>query len=150
MRVHELAKLVRLRALKHIGLDKLKGLFETCVTPDEVAKWIKDLSEEQIPTKHKKLHKYILEVIWELQKEAPGQPVEYAAIQVVLRRDKKIDLTKDVLIDLCKTLSLIAYGIDALDETVELTQRPDKIAESAIDTLKEFPEEDQPLSNIRL
>lgn len=143
IRAHDLAKLVRLRALLHIRLDRIQELFTTCVSPKESADWIDKLAKE----KHTKPpYKQILEVIWKLQKEVSGEAVEFAAVTTTLRLQKQITLTKPELINLCKAMEQMAREVVVRDNTVELNQRPDKIIETAGDTLQQFPEEERKLA----
>ena len=143
IRVHDLARLVRLRALLHIGLDRIRDLFETCVSPKESADWIDRLAGE----KHQKPpYRNILEIIWKLQKEVPGEAVEFSAVTTALRLEKKIVLSKADLTNLCKAMEQIAREVVVRENTVELKQRPDKIIDTAGDTLQQFPEEEQRLA----
>ena len=143
IRAHDLAKLVRLRALLHIRLDRLQELFTTCVSPKESADWIDKLAKE----KHvKPPYKQILEIIWKLQKEVSGEAVEFAAVTTALRLQKDIKLTKPELVNLCKAMEQMAREVVVRENTVELNQRPDKIIETAGDTLQQFPEEERKLA----
>jgi hypothetical protein len=143
IRAHDLAKLVRLRALLHIRLDRIQEFFTTCVSQKESADWIEKLSKE----KHTKPpYKEILEVIWKLQKEVSGEAVEFAAVTTALRFQKQINLTKPELINLCKAMEQMAREVVVRENTVELNQRPDKIIETAGDTLQQFPEEERKLA----
>lgn len=143
IRVHDLAKLVRLRALLHTGLDRLKELFDTCVSPGESADWVAKLAKE----KHvRPPYRDILEVIWQLQREVPGEAVEFSAVTTALRMQRSISLMKAELINLCKAMEQMAREVVVRDNTVELKQRPDKIIETAGDTLRQFPEEEQKLA----
>ncbi len=143
IRAHDLAKLIRLRALLHIRLDRIQDLFKTCVSPKESADWIDSLAKE----KHKKPpYKEILEIVWELQKEVSGEAVEFSAVTTALRIKKKIQLQKSELINLCKAMEQMAREVVVRENTVELNQRPDKIIETAGDTLQQFPEEERKLA----
>jgi hypothetical protein len=143
MRAHDLARLVRLRALKHVGLQRIHDLFETCVSPKEVSDWIDNLAQEKT---EKAPFKAILETIWELQKEVPAEAVEFASVQTSLRLKRDIKLTKNEVIHLCKTMEQMAREVVVRDSTVELNQKPDNIIKTAEDTLKEFPDKEQRLA----
>ena len=143
IRAHDLAKLVRLRALLHIRLDRIRELFTTCVSPKESFEWIEKVAKER---QTKPPYRQILEVIWTLQKEVPGEAVEFAAVTTALRLEKQITLPKSELINLCKSMEQMAREIVVRENTVELNQRPDKIIETAGDTLQQFPEEERKLA----
>ena len=143
IRAHDLAKLVRLRALLHVGLDRLKALFENCVSPKESADWIAQLSQERAT---KPPYRAILEVIWNLQKEVPGEAVEFSAVTTALSYSHKLRIAKSELINLCKAMEQLVSEVVVRRNTVELKQRPDKIIDTAGDTLKQFPQEEQKLA----
>ncbi len=137
VRIVDLARLVRLVPLKRVGLDRLRGLFQDCVSPEESKEWIDKLQKEQPETPP---YKEILETIWSLQNEVPAEAVEFAAVTTALRKDRKIELTKADLVALCQAMSRMASQVVVRTATVELTQRPDKIMESAGLALQHFPE----------
>jgi hypothetical protein len=140
IRTVDLARLVRLVPLKGIGLDRLHALFQTCITPEECKAWVDTLLAEQ-PTKPP--YKAILETIWELQGDVPAEAVEFAAVTTALRKDKKIEMKKSELVELCKAMSRMTPHVVVRDLTVELTQRPDRVIEAAGAVLRQFPEEEQ-------
>jgi hypothetical protein len=140
IRVVDLARLVRLVPLKGIGLDRIRDLFQTCVSPEECKTWVDTLLKEQ---PEKPPYKAILDTIWALQEEVPAEAVEFAAVTTALRKDKKIEIRKTDFIELCKAMSRMAPQVVVRENTVELTQRPDKIIEAAGAVLQQFPEEEQ-------
>jgi len=73
----------------------------------------------------------------------PAEAVEFAAVTTALRKDRKIDIKKAELIELCKAMSRMAPQVVVREYTVELTQRPDKIIEAAGAVLQQLPEEEQ-------
>jgi len=143
VRAHDMAKLVRLRALLHTGLDRLQNLFQTCVSPKESADWIDALSRE---THVKPPYREILQTVWKLQKEVPGEAVEFSAVTTAIRIEKAITISKSELTTLCKAMEQMAREVVVRENTVELNQRPDKIIETAGDTLQQFPEEERKLA----
>jgi hypothetical protein len=140
IRVVDLARLVRLVPAKGIGLDRLRDLFQTCGSDKETKLWIDALLKEQPVKPH---YKAILECIWSLQDEVPAEAVEFAAVTTALRKDHKIEIKKAELIELCKAMSRMAPQVVVREQTVELTQRPDKIIEAAGSVLHQFPEAEQ-------
>lgn len=144
MRIVDLARLVRLRPLKHLGLDEIRELFETCVFPEESAKWvdyIENTKRENPP------YKEIVETIWELQKDKPNWPVDFPVLETVLRREKKINIDRVKLEDLCKSLQEMTREIVVLANTVEMNQNPESILRSIRRNLKEFPNDEQKIAN---
>lgn len=140
IRITDLARLVRLVPLKGIGLDRLRDLLQTCISPEESKAWIDKLLKEQ-PTKPP--YKAILDTIWALQHEVPAEAVEFAAVTTALRKDKRIELKKTELIELCKAMSRMTPHVVVREHTVELTQRPDKVIEAAGAVLQQHSEEEQ-------
>jgi hypothetical protein len=143
VRTIDLARLVRLVPSKGIGLDRIRKLFQECTSPEEAKAWIDKLQAEQ-PAKPP--YKAILETIWELQAEVPAEAVEFASITTTLRKQKKIELSKSELVELCKAMSRMAPQVIVRTSTVELTQRPDRVIEAAGATLQQFPEAEQKTS----
>lgn len=136
----ELARLVRLVAVKRIGLDQLRELFQNCISPEDAKAWIDKLLALQ---PEKPPYKAILETIWALQNDVPAEPVEFAAVTTALRKDKQIEMKKAELIELCKAMARMTAHVVVRDATVELTQRPDRIMEAAGAVLRQFPEVEQ-------
>jgi len=136
----DLARLVRLVPAKGLGLDRLRDLFQTCISAEEAKAWIDGLLADR---PNKPPYKAILETIWELQHDVPAEAVEFAAVTTALRKDKQVEIKKAELIELCKAMSRMAPHVVVRERTVELTQRPDRIIEAAGAVLLQFPEEEQ-------
>lgn len=140
IRTVDLARLVRLVPIKGLGLDRLRDLFQTCIAPEECKDWVDKLLTEQ---PKKPPYKAILETIWAIQGDVPAEAVEFAAVTTALRKDNRIEMKKADLIELCKAMSRMTSHIVVRDSTVELTQRPDRVIESAGTALRQFPEAEQ-------
>lgn len=140
VRTVDLARLVRLVPIKGVGLDRLRDLFQGCISPEESKAWIDDLLTGR---PEKPPYKAILETIWALQYDVPAEAVEFAAVTTALRKDKQIEMKKTELIELCKAVSRMTSHVVVRERTVELTQRPDRIIEAAGAVLRQFPEEEQ-------
>lgn len=137
IRLHDLARLVRLRPLRGLGLDRIRELFTTCISPDEAKEWI-DKVEAEKPKKTE--FKKILESVWTLQHEQPDEPIEFAALRVELRKEHQLEITKAELQQICGAIEQIAPDfVKIRGEKIELTQRPDKIFEAAGAALLQFP-----------
>lgn len=142
IRVHDLARLVRLVPLKRVGLDRLRSLFQKCRSPEESAKWVDELENEQrqqVPP-----CKDILEEIWKLQNETPGEPVEFKEVTTAMRRAKKGAITKDKMREYCRAMAAMAPDyVSVRTNSIELSQRPDKVLESMTATINAYPEDEQ-------
>jgi hypothetical protein len=143
VRVVDLAKLVRIVPLKGIGLDRIRDLFETCVSPESSEDWIDKLSSE-VPKKPP--FKEVLETIWELQQNRPFEPVEFSAVTTALQMGKKLVMKKEELVELCKTMAMMTTRVVVRETTVELTTRPDLILESFQAALQQFPPDERKVS----
>jgi hypothetical protein len=140
IRINDLAQLVRLVPLKHIHLNRLRSLFD-CVTPEQCHIWVKELISEQLPAQH---HKEFLETIWQEQDEAPLEVVEYGSLMTALRKGPKLSFGKEEVRGICVALSRMApeYVI-ALDNSVQIMQRPDKILQAIGATIRMYPADEQ-------
>jgi hypothetical protein len=141
IRIVDLAKLVRLVPLKRVGLSRIREMFESCATPEESKAWIEKLAAEKIP---KVPHKLILETIWDLQKERPNEAVEYSGLAVALQRGSKpLNIPKAELIEICTYISRMAPAMMAARKnSVELSQRPDRVMSLISSVIQEYPEEE--------
>jgi hypothetical protein len=142
MYVDDLARLVRIIPFKRIGLNRLRELFITCITPEESRHWIDNIAGEK-PVNWP--YREILETIWSLAKERPSETVEYAAVVVELgHREPKITITKQQLRECCRSVAVMARDVVAArDNTVELYRRPDLILQDIHSALSDYPEEER-------
>lgn len=141
VRVVDLARLVRLVPLKRVGLDRLKGMLENCTTTEDAKQWIDSLAAAKVPRAH---YRDILETMWELQKERPDEAVEYSGLAVALQRgSKRLTLPKTDLYQICMAISRMAPEmISARRNSVELSQRPDRVMALIGSVIREYPEEE--------
>jgi hypothetical protein len=141
IRIEDMSRLVRLVPAKRIGLNRLRGLFEKCSLPEESKAWIDGVADEKMT---RPPYREVLEAIASEQQDMPTQAVEYAHLETCLRKDKKIVLPRAEIVELCRALSKMAPGfVYARHNTVELTQRPDKVLEAMMITIREYPEDEQ-------
>lgn len=142
MHIDDLARLVRLVPAKRIGLERLRDLFQTCVTPEESREWIDGVAEEE----HESWpHKEILETIWQWADRRPNEAIEYATVTTALEYlDPPIELSKQQLIECCKAMQVMARGVVfAREATVEITRRPDLVLKDIQDAIDQYPEEER-------
>src|SRR2546422_466869 len=97
VRVKDMAKLVRLVPAKRIGLDRIRELFQTCITPEASAAWIDRIAQEPVVYSP---YREILDAIAAEQKEMKEDTVKYSNVQTHLRLKKKIVLSEQELIEL--------------------------------------------------
>lgn len=133
MTIDDLARLVRLRPLKQLGLAKLRDLFE-CRLPDEAKHWVDAVEGLQVA---KPPHRQIVQCVYDLQKEFDSATVEYGALRVALTHlTPPIKYaTNDELHDLCTAMMQMAPGaVYATARTVELDQSVENVV-AALDTV---------------
>jgi hypothetical protein len=122
--VDDLARLVQLRPIKRLRLEKIRDLLQTCSLPEDCKAWIDKVEKETVA---KPPYEKIINVIYSLQQEYDQAAVEYGALRVALGKEippYKVS-TNDELIELCKGMAAMAsYEITATGRTVELNQSP--------------------------
>ncbi|WP_334168837.1 ATP-binding protein [Timonella senegalensis] len=140
MRASDLARLVRLAPVKRINLLKLRELFLQCVSPNEAAAWV-DAVESSVPASSP--IQQIIEAVFETQRDDHEGTVEYGALRQVLRLEKNLNITKEVLKDECRALSRMAPDMFfARDDRVELNTSPDVILSIIHSYVDELPTAD--------
>ncbi len=135
--IDDLARLVRLRPVKQVGLRKMRELFENCRSPEESAKWVKSIQELVV---QKPPYSKIISTIQQLQKDFVSAAVEYGDLRVklsVLIPPIKYQNNQE-LIELCKGMMQMAPGaIFAGPKTVELDQSPENVIKAIEDAMRE-------------
>jgi hypothetical protein len=141
IRLTDLAKLVRLVPLKRVGLTRIRELFDSCTTPEQSKAWVEKLAAESVAKVPSKL---ILETIWDLQDERPNEAVEYSGLAVALQKGSKpLNIPKVELIEICRAMSRMApQMLAARTNSVELSQRPDKVLALIGSVFDEYPEDE--------
>ncbi len=130
--IDDLAKLVRLRPVKQIGLRQLRELFEKCRLPDESARWIEAIEAKKVK---KPPYRRIVSSIETLQKKYRRASVKYAALRIELSHlAPPIEYeTDEALINLCRGMAQMApEAMFANYDTVELNQSAENVM-AAID-----------------
>jgi len=143
MTIDDLARLVRLRPVKQVGLIKMQELFLNCGLPDESASWVDRIAQTKVK---RPPYRKIVETIEHLQRKFKKSSVRYAALRVELSHaEPPIEYENDGdLIELCNAMAQMAPGaIFATQETVELDQSAQN-AIGAIDAAtKDIDDEDR-------
>jgi hypothetical protein len=141
--IDDLAKLVRLRPLKQLGLRKLQDLFISCRTPEQSAQWIESIKNAKVK---KPPYKQIVTTIEGLHKKFKKSTVNYGALRVELSHlNPPIEYeTDEALIELCKAMAQMAPGaLFAGNETVELDQSATNVIAAIDAATKDYPIEEQ-------
>jgi hypothetical protein len=140
--IDALAKLVRLRPVKQVGLRQLRELFD-CRLPEDSAKWVEAIRKAKVT---KPPYKAIIEAIQALQKDFNQTSVTYSSLRVkltYLTPPIKYE-TDEPLIDLCKAMAQMAPGgIYASPLTVELDQSPANVTAMIESAMKDYPIDEQ-------
>jgi hypothetical protein len=146
IRIFDLARLVRMVTIKHVGLVKLRELFQTCHMPDEAEEWIDQIQEETVT---RPPYRRILLTIHELGREWEDEPVEFSAVRVQLKAKYDIAMSTDEIANVCRALeNLVPEWVTVHDRFVEVHTRPDKIMEALRAALGQYPDEEQAASDL--
>ena len=136
VRLVDLARLCDWFRSKGWDLQRLREFFRSRVSTQEAKAWIDRLQNE---SPAQPAYGDILDTIWSLQKEVPAETVEFSAVATALRKDRGISQSKNEIAEYCRALSRMTPHIVVRDQSVELTQRPDRIMEAAGSALRLFP-----------
>lgn len=103
IRVKDLAKLVLYSIPKQLSLAKLKELFDTCYTPEEVSKWIDNFIILEV---EKPPYNDIISIIYTLQKE-DTEPPTVSVIRRELNTRLKSNFPSDKVAEFMKAIENI-------------------------------------------
>lgn len=127
MHVDDLARLVQLRPVKRISLEKIRELLQECSLPEECKAWVDGIEKLSVTAPP---YEKILRAIHTQQKEFDKAAVEFGALRVELAKANppyKL-ATNEELIEICKAMTLMAGGeISITDRTIELNQSPENV-----------------------
>ncbi|MCY4058878.1 MAG: hypothetical protein OXG44_12830 [Gammaproteobacteria bacterium] len=143
IRVDDLAKLVRLRPVKQIGLQKIRELFQECSLPDESAAWVESVRQTAV---EKPPYGKIVQTIEALQRKYKKATVNYAALRVELSHmTPPIEYeTDDDLFELCKGMAQMSPGaMFANPSTVELDQSAENVVAAIEAAMHDYPIDEQ-------
>src|ERR1700683_1076563 len=122
--VEDLARLVQLRPVKRLPLQRFGEMLQNCSLPEQCKAWVDAVEKESVT---KPPYRRIIGAIPALRQEYDMQAVEYGALRVALGKENppyKV-ATNDELMEICKAMAAMAsYEISATDRTVELNQSP--------------------------
>ena len=141
--VDDLARLVRLRPVKQIGLQKLRELFQKCSLPNESAAWVESIRQTAV---EKPPYRKIVETIEELQKKYRKSSVNYSALRVELSHMTppfEYETDED-LFELCRGMAQMAPGaMFASASTVELDQSAENVLAAIEAAMQDYPLDEQ-------
>ncbi len=141
--VDDLARLVRLRPMKQVGLQKLRELFQNCSLSNESAAWVDSIRQiaVEIPPYRK-----IVEAIEALQKGYKSSSVTYSALRVELSHmtpPVKYERDED-LFELCRGMAQMAPGaMFAGPSTVELDQSVGNVVSAIEAAMQDYPPDER-------
>lgn len=141
--IDDLAKLVRLRPVRQLGLRKLRELFQKCCLPEESAEWVETIRQTKVK---KPPYTKIVNTIEQLQKKRRMAAVKYAALANELSHlTPPIEYeTDEELREVCKAMAQMAPGaMFAGSETVELDQSAANVIAAIDAATKEYPVDEQ-------
>ena len=141
--VDDLARLVRLRPVKQIGLQKLRELFKECSLPEESAAWVETIRQSAV---EKPPYRKIVETIEALQKKYRRASVSYSALRVELShmRPAVEYETDEDLYELCRGMAQMAPGaMFASASTVELDQSAKNVVAAIEAAMQDYPLDEQ-------
>ena len=141
--VDDLARLIRLRPVKQIGLQKLRELFETCSLPDQSAAWVEVVRGTVV---EKPPYRKIVETIETLQKKYRKASVNYSALRVELSHmTPPVEYqTDEALLELCRGMAQMAPGaMFAGLRTVELDQSMENVVAAIEAAMQHYPPDER-------
>ena len=141
--VDDLARLVRLRPVKQIGLQKLRELFQKCSLPDESATWVESIRRTDV---ERPPYRKIVETIETLQKKYRKASVNYSALRVELSHmTPPVEYqTDDDVFELCRGMAQMAPGaMFASVSTVELDQSAENVVAAIEAAMQDYPLDEQ-------
>ena len=141
--VDELARLVRLRPVKQIGLQRLRELFYKCSLPQESAAWVESIRQTAV---EKPPYRKIVETIEALQKKYRKASVNYSALRVELSHmTPPVEYeTDEALCELCKGMAQMAPGaMFSSSSTVELDQSAENVVAAIEAAMQDYPLDEQ-------
>ena len=141
--VDDLARLVRLRPVKQIGLQKLRELFKTSNLPEQSATWVEAVRQTAV---ERPPYRKIVETIEVLQKRYKKASVSYPALRVELSHiTPPVDYeTDEDLNELCRGMAQMAPGaMFASSITVELDQSAENVIAAIEAAMQDYPPDER-------
>jgi len=141
--IDSLAKLVRLRPVKQLGLGELRSLLLTCSVPEDSQTWINAIATRTVK---KPPYRKIVEAIERLQKEDKQAPVKYSGLRVELKHltpSVKYETDEELAV-LCRGMAQMAPGaMHAGPDTIELDQSAANVLAEIEAATRDYPIDEQ-------
>ena len=141
--IDDLARLVRLRPIKRVGLQKIRELFTKCSLPEESAEWVDAITESTVV---RPPYREIVETIETLQKRYPRAAVDYSSLRIELGHlSPPIEYTtNDELAELCKGMAQMAPdAMSARPDKVELDQSAENVIAAIDAAMQDYPPDER-------
>ena len=141
--VDDLARLVRLRPVKQVGLRKLRELLKECKLPEQSANWVESIRNSAVD---KPPYQKIVETVEKLQKKFKMASVSYSALRVELSHlNPPIEYqTDEELGELCRAMTQMAPGtLFAGPEKIELDQSAENVIAAIEAAIQDYPPDER-------
>lgn len=142
MRARDLVKLLLYAVPKQISLKKIRNLFESCYTPNEVSDWIDNVIHTDI---ERGPINELLDIIYDLSKN-DVEPPEIASIR--LRLNEKLDkkLSKEKIRELMQSLKVFVPEFISIEgDKIGLNSNPELIKQAINEATHRLPTDIQQL-----
>ena len=136
--IDDLARLVRVRPIKQVGLQRLRSLFRDCSLPEESSRWVSSIEATKVA---KVPYREIVATIELLQRRFQKSSVSYPALRVELSHlDPAVEFeTDDELKDVCRGMAQMApLAMFAGPERVELDQSATNVLAAINDAMRAY------------
>ena len=141
--VDDLARLVRLRPVKQVGLQKLRELFQNCSLSCESAAWVESICQIAVETPP---YRKIVEAVEAHQRKFKSASVHYSALRVELSHmTPPVEYERDEdLFELCRGMAQMAPGaMFASANTVELDQSAENTVAAIEAAMQAYPPDER-------
>lgn len=141
--IDDLARLVRLRPVKRVGLQKIRDLFNKCSVAEDSSRWIESVRDTFV---EKPPYREILTAIEKLQKKYKREAVSCSSLRVELSHlTPAINYeTDDEIANLCNAMAqMAANAMFASNEKVELDQSAENVIASIEVAMQDYPPDER-------
>ena len=141
--IDDLARLVRLRPIKRIGLQKIRDLFMTCSLPEQSSAWVESIRGTSV---EKPPYREIVKTIEKLQKDYKKETVRYSSLRIELAHSTppiKYE-TDGEIADMCIAMAqMTANSMFASQDKVELDQSSENVIAAIEAAMQDYPPDEQ-------
>ena len=141
--IDDLARLVRLRPIKRIGLQKIRDLFMTCSLPEQSSDWVESVRETSV---EKPPYREIVKAIEKLQKDYRKETVRYSSLRIELAHSTlpiKYETDREIA-DICIAMAqMTANSMFASPDRVELDQSSENVIAAIEAAMQDYPPDER-------